>query len=186
VGPCRKCLESPPQYRYIRVPYKYAGKLKEAIWDFKMNRGVSRAQSLAGLLLETEQMGIDWENYDLVIPVPLHDNRIRWRGYNQCALLLREIAKVRKIEWSDEVLYRIVDTPPQYTLKHKQRRKNVKGAFSCKAPSFINQGEILLVDDITTTGSTLSECAKTLKNSGAKVIDAVAIARPITDQDGVF
>ena len=90
---------------------------------------------------------------------------------------------MKKIKWTDHGISRIKDTMPQFKLKPKERHDNVKGAFKCNEPSAFNRASVLLVDDITTTGSTLSECARTLKAAGASIVDAVAIARPVSDYE---
>lgn len=143
-----------------------------------MMRQISLAAPLAGLLLMTQQQGINWEEYDLVCPIPLHRNRLKWRGFNQCSLLLREIAGRINIAWSDDFLVRTRDTTPQFQVSPNERRKNVKGAFSCSSGE-ISESKILLVDDIMTTGSTIVECAEVLKKSGAAIVDAAVLARSI-------
>jgi ComF family protein len=178
-------MTDPPPYRYLRSAYTYQGELRRAILSFKMESQIVRAAPLACLLLATEQMGIDWEGYDLIVPVPLHNNRLRRRGYNQCSLLVSQIARTRKIEWTDQALVRTRDTTPQFMVERKDRRKNVKGAFDCPEPAAVNQLSILLVDDITTTGSTLAECAKVLKEAGASVVDGAVLARPISENEAL-
>ena len=143
-----------------------------------MMRQISLAAPVAGLLLMTQQQGINWEEYDLVCPIPLHRNRLKWRGFNQCSLLLREIAGRINIAWSDDLLVRTRDTTPQFQVSPNERRKNVKGAFSCNSKE-ISESKILLVDDIMTTGSTIVECAEVLKKSGAAIVDAAVLARSI-------
>lgn len=178
---CQDCITSPPSYRYMRAACVYQGRLRQAILDFKMNRSVSRAAPLAGLLLATETMGIDWESYDLVLPVPLHKNRLKWRGFNQCTLLIKEIATFRNIIWSDQLLLRTRDTTPQVELDANKRLENVKGAFECAHLSEIKSATILLVDDITATGATVAECSKILSECGAAMVDVAVLARPVTD-----
>lgn len=155
--------------------------MRTAILEFKMNRQTSRAAPLAGLLLFVEEMGIDWASYDLCIPVPLHNKRLRWRGYNQCSLLLAEIARKRKIQWTDRALIRHRDTRPQFELSATKRRENVKGAFACPAPGELSGKTVLLVDDITTTGATLHECVKVLKKAGVAVVDVAVLAKAGVD-----
>ena len=169
-----------PPYRLMRSAFAYRGALRRAVLAFKMYREVSRARALAGLLLQTETIGIRWEAYDLVVPVPLHDNRLRWRGFNQCTLLLREIAARRPIVWTDRLLVRIRDTTPQVMVLHSDRHKNVAGAFFAEPTADLTGASVLIVDDITTTGATLAECAKALATAGAQVVDAAVLARPLS------
>lgn len=175
---CGQCLQSPPPYRYLRTPFGYQGELRNSILKFKMLRHISLAAPLAGLLLLTEQQGINWNEYDLICPIPLHHNRLKWRGFNQCALLIKEVARQRNIVCSDDVLLRIRDTTPQFMVNPNERSSNVKGAFVCNSED-VSDKKILLVDDITTTGSTIAECAKVLKKAGAFIVDVAVLARSV-------
>ena len=174
---CQDCILDPPEVRCRRSAFLYNDPIREAILAFKMRREIHRAPSLASLLLLTESLGINWEGYDLVLPVPLHNSRLRWRGFNQCALLVREIALYRKFEFSDDALVRNRQTRPQFELTPKKRLENVRGAFSCPRPDLISGKTVLIVDDISTTGATLNECAKALKKAGASYVDAATLCR---------
>ena len=178
---CGDCLADPPSFRTMRAAYIYQGALRQAILRFKMNRETSRDGPLAGLLLATEPLGIDWESYDLVLPVPLHDNRIRWRGYNQSALMVRQVARMRRIAWTDQLLVRRRDTTPQFSVERAKRKENIKGAFICADKEGVSRMSVLMVDDITTTGSTIRECAKVLREAGASVVDGAVLARAIPE-----
>ena len=119
---------------------------------------------------------------DLIVPIPLHRRRLRWRGFNQSTLLAEELAEKilpdTKLEISTDALIRQRYTLPQMTLKdHRQRNANIQNAFIVTDSSKIKNKRILLVDDITTTGSTIFECARTLKKAGAKEIYGVVIAK---------
>lgn len=121
---------------------------------------------------------------DTIIPVPLHPRRLRWRGFNQSELLARnvleKIAPGFPIELENNTIGRVRYTQPQMEIKnHSQRRKNIENAFKISRDNIkkIRNKRILLIDDVTTTGITLFECAKTLKQSGAKEVYAAVIAR---------
>jgi len=118
----------------------------------------------------------------IVIPVPLHKFRENWRGFNQAVLLGREFARRFGFKFSDRILERAVDTRPQVELKGKKRRENVKGAFSLNSGiesrgKMLSQRQLLLIDDVWTTGSTLRECGKVLKKAGAGKVWALTLAR---------
>ncbi|MDH4330380.1 MAG: ComF family protein [Candidatus Moranbacteria bacterium] len=121
---------------------------------------------------------------DIIIPVPLHSKRLRWRGFNQCELLARYISMHltpgMEIPLYCDVLLRKKHTNPQMSIKNYQERKaNLQNAFEVSKNNQILKGKnILLVDDISTTGSTLFECAKTLKKRNAKKVFAIVLARP--------
>jgi ComF family protein len=111
---------------------------------------------------------------DVVVPVPLHERRLRHRGFNPASLLARAIAKPTTSDLVTDLLLRHRDTPTQTNLGRNARRKNVQGAFLCtrKAPE-----NVWLVDDVVTTGSTLEEAARCLKTAGARNVHAICIAR---------
>lgn len=118
---------------------------------------------------------------DLIVPVPLHPKRLRWRSFNQSELLAKEISEglggfgfaVRFAQ----PLRRVRNTKAQMLLKRKQRLCNVQGAFVCSHEEVVRGKHILLVDDVATTGATLSVCAQALKSSGAKTVWAVVVGR---------
>jgi ComF family protein len=122
---------------------------------------------------------------DLILPVPLHKRRLRWRGFNQSALLAKHLASnlltQNDILFAENILLRNRHTTPQMGIKdYKSRKLNITGAFSVMLDSNLKNKTILLVDDIATTGSTLFECAKVLKAAGAQEVFAIVIARQET------
>jgi ComF family protein len=119
---------------------------------------------------------------NLIIPVPLHPKRLHWRGFNQSELLAKHLAQnlltATPLELSTETLIRHRHTSSQKEISdHKARLENIKNAFSVTSTDEIRNKIILLVDDVATTGSTIFECAKTLKQAGAKQVFAIVIAR---------
>lgn len=119
---------------------------------------------------------------DLLLPIPLHSKRLRWRGFNQASLLTKrlsaEIAPGIEIPISENILFRTRFTRAQMKIKnYQQRRANIRNAFEISDPEKIKGKTILLIDDIATTGATLFECAKTLKENGAREVFAIVIAR---------
>ena len=116
-----------------------------------------------------------YANIDIVVPVPLSAKRFSERGYNQSEKMYKPWALEHNLNWQN-LLTRIKETKPQYQLNLKERKENVKNAFNVKKDFCIKGKNILLVDDVYTTGSTLAECAKVLKKAGAKEVRAVALA----------
>lgn len=119
---------------------------------------------------------------DLIIPIPLHPKRLRWRGFNQSEELANNVARNllpgAELETVTDVLFRNRYTWPQMSIKkHSDRGQNVHGAFIVKDHSRIKRKKILLIDDIATTGATIFECCRILKESGAKEVYAAVIAR---------
>lgn len=113
----------------------------------------------------------------ILVPIPLHKKKLKKRGFNQANEIAKELSKFLKISVFSDILIKIKQTPSQTELKKEQREKNIKGAFLCQKPEFIQARKILLVDDIYTTGSTLEECARALQSAGAKQVWGVVVAR---------
>ena len=113
---------------------------------------------------------------DLIVPVPLHPSRVRERGYNQSELLARELSRLTGIPSEPDLLRRTRDTAPQVTMEgYEQRRRNIAGAFECVSDP--SGRSVLLVDDVATTGSTMSACAAPLKAKGATTVWGLSLAR---------
>ena len=111
---------------------------------------------------------------ELVVPVPLHPRRLRARGFNPAVLLTRSVARAAASRVAPRALHRTRSTPSQTGLDRAARRRNVAGAFICGQPL---PPTVWLVDDIVTTGATLSECARSLRRHGARRVVAVCVAR---------
>jgi ComF family protein len=117
---------------------------------------------------------------DLIIPVPLHPKRLRWRGFNQSALLARQISRMYGIPMDPFVLRREHETAPQTQLVEDERRRNVRGAFALHRDRSVDGKSILLVDDVYTSGATVNECSRVLRRSGAKEVFVVTLARAVS------
>ena len=112
------------------------------------------------------------------MPVPLHSRRLRSRGYNQSALLARALGKLTGLAVDERLVSRTRDTPPQVrAASREQRRSNVEDSFRCNA--HVGSIDVILVDDVATTGSTLSACAAALKDAGAGSVWGLAVAREV-------
>ena len=117
------------------------------------------------------------KKYDIIIPVPISKKRLKERGYNQSALIAKEIANYLKIEYNEKVLIKIKDNIAQSILEGKDRELNVKDVYKVKDFEKIKNKKILVIDDIYTTGSTVNECSRILKINGAKDIGVFIIAK---------
>lgn len=114
--------------------------------------------------------------FDAVIPIPLHRDRLKERGYNQTEKIFQEWATANKLIWLNDVLIRSRPTKPLWNLPVLERRRNLKGAFEIRLAHAVAGKAILLVDDIFTSGTTMNECAKALKRAGAVSVYGLAIA----------
>ena len=180
---CSRCQEQLPSFRQARSWAVYAGSsstphpLNEAIQQFKYQRRLSTGKALASLA--AIGCPLDSEPYDMIVPVPLHLERLRWRGFNQSLLLARAIGQARHTPVDPFLLERIRSTTPQTQLKGKERRTNVRGAFHVSDAEKLTGKTVLLIDDVYTSGATTEECARTLRRSGAATVDVFTLARAI-------
>lgn len=114
----------------------------------------------------------------LIIPIPLHYRRLNWRGFNQSEIIAQKIAEYFGWPFDSEILKRIKNPKPQAEINDKKTRlENVSGIFACQKPETVKGKRIFLIDDISTTGSTLDDCARALKISGAKEVIGFVMAR---------
>jgi ComF family protein len=171
---CPSCQEAPLQIDGIRAVGYLEGTLRTAIHRFKYSNMRSLADPLGQLMAQyvmQNQLPID-----VIVPVPLHPQRLRKRGYNQAALLAREIAKTVGLPLSEDALSRVKSTIPQVGLTARERRDNVRGAFHC-SDTGLKEQRILLVDDVCTTGATLEACSLALRERGVGVVWGLVLAR---------
>lgn len=148
------------------------------IHQFKYKKHLCLAAPLGSLLtnlLHLHQETIS--EIDLVVPVPLHWKKKQERGFNQSELIAKKICKSLSLPISTNNLYRIKNTLSQTQLSRLQRQENVKGAFKVKNPEKFFRKNILLVDDVLTTGMTAAECAKSLENAGTSKVFLIVLAR---------
>ena len=116
---------------------------------------------------------------DLIVPVPLHPKRLRWRGFNQSLLLARQVHRLYELPLDPFVLYRDRETAPQTELTEDERRKNVRGAFAIHPGKSLKEKCVLLVDDVYTSGATVNECSRALVRGGAKAVYVLTLARTV-------
>lgn len=159
---------------YIMAPFEYTGELRQVILDFKFKNCWSYAPLLAGMMREYLDSYDIWEEFDFIIPVPLHKQRVKERGYNQSELIAEHISEYLHIPMRADLLRRIRNTKKQSSLKRFDRISNVKDAFECTGD--LSGKKILLLDDICTTGNTLQSCAAELAGAGAEKICALTLA----------
>ena len=174
---CENCIRKRPYYELARAPYFYSGKLKDAIQRFKYNSETHLSTPFGGLLLNFVQKIFHKLNEYIIVPVPLHKNKLRERGYNQSLLLAKSLSRNLGVRLDYLSFIRKRYTLNQAGLRREERITNVKNAFSVFDIEAVEDRKILLVDDVFTTGYTLNECAKTLKKSGAAEVICITLAR---------
>lgn len=169
-GSC-DCRALPERVDRLWVAGPYDGWLRSAVHAFKFNGETSRAAHFASLLERTcASFGVD----TALVPVPLHPKRKRQRGYEQTTILAQEIA-MRTGQPVFTGLRKARNTAQQVGLSRAERSLNLLGAFEL-VPEAICPGDVLLIDDVATTGATLTECALALRTGGATQVSAVVIA----------
>lgn len=180
---CAACLRRPPAFARARAGFAYGAgdrdhPLGRAIQRLKYDRQSQLGPGLAQLLIE-EVAG--WrrklDHVDVVIPVPLHLERLRWRGFNQSQLLASAVARHLQRPLLNSVLRRTKATPAQVHLGESDRRDNVRGAFAARESALVRGRTVLLVDDVMTTGATVDQCSRTLRRAGAREVEVLALAR---------
>jgi ComF family protein len=174
---CEDCLRKRPFYDRLLAPYLYDGALMKGIHQFKYAAKAYLADSFGPLLAQFARRRLNESTGLLAVPVPLHPKRLRERGFNQSLLLARHVAKQLDTGLDFLSLRRVRYTVPQTGLGKDERRKNVRGAFRLINPKAVKGRAVLLVDDVVTTGNTINECARVLKQAGAKNIVCLVLAR---------
>lgn len=171
---CLSCERMPLRIDGIRAVGYLEGPLRTAIHRFKYSNVRGLAELLGRLAVESLL------RYDLpvdtIVPVPLHRRRLAERGYNQASLLAAEIGSALGLPVVDDVLVRVRSTIPQVGLTARRRRENVRGAFRCTSTT-LGGHNILLVDDVCTTGATLEACSSALQDVAAGPVWGLVLAR---------
>lgn len=174
---CAACQKSPHFFDKANSALRYDDDSRSMILGFKHQDRTEYTQYFTKLLYQVGQSF--WTDADIIIPVPLHRNRLLRRRYNQSALLSECLARKTGLMHYPEALVRIKNTPPQQGNLNK-RSKNVKGVFEANIKIDLKEKNVVLIDDVYTTGSTADNCAKTLKRAGAKKVYLLTVFRVIS------
>lgn len=171
---CLACQKRPFPLQTIRATFQYVSPLKELIHKFKYENNFALAEPLG------QAMAVAWSLQDVgitaVVPVPLHPKREQKRGYNQSMLLAQQLCHHHPLPLIPHALRRVRFTRPQIELGADQRQQNVQQAFAAD-PHLAGGQHLLLIDDVCTTGATLSACAEALLDAGAAAVSAYCLAR---------
>ena len=174
---CGACIQNAPPFSHTICPLQYDFPANRLVQAFKFKRQLAAGRVLSHLICEHVNQQ-EQVLPDMLIPVPLHKLRMLHRGFNQAYELAAYASGVLDIPMTADVLRRQRNTKAQSGLSRKQRRKNVKGAFYWHATGKPAR-HVALVDDVMTTGTTVTECARVLKRAGAKRVDIWVAARAI-------
>jgi len=173
---CRDCQQDRPRYRALRSWSVFDGPIRNALHRLKYRRDVALGEALTPQLSE-KLVSLHWP-VDLVVPVPLGRKRLAERGYNQVGLIARPLAMAMRIAYAPDALVRSHETRSQVGLTRVQRQENVRSAFHARHDR-VNGRIVLLMDDVATTGSTLSSCAEALYRAGARDVFGFTVSRAV-------
>jgi ComF family protein len=171
---CESCLRQQPPFTRVHAAGPYAGTLKDAVHHFKYRGRLSLERPLGNLLAEAVNKG-HGPRPDLLVPVPLHLDRLRDRGYNQSLQLARQVGKLLAVPVAPALLRRVRTTVPQQGLDASARKSNLRGAFTVTGS--LAGRHLLLVDDVLTTGATAGECTRVLQAAGAASVEVAVLGR---------
>ena len=178
-GTCRVCLEVRPRFHSLRAWTVFDEPIQSALHKLKYKRDFSVGDAIAAEMMPfVETLG--WK-IDLIVPVPLGKQRMQERGYNQVAMIAKPLAMGLGLHYSANALVRRKETRSQVGLNREERHKNVQNAF--QADSNVRGKVVLIMDDVSTTGSTLSSGAEALYAAGADTVYALTGARALSHQD---
>ena len=178
---CGECLTDPKPFTAARSVAVFEGIVLEAVHALKYHHQTGLGKGLGKMMAGDAYAGLDMQSYTVVMPVPLHIRRLRERGFNQSLLLARVLAASHAIPLDFVTLRRERDTPPQVMMGRRERLGNIKGAFGVARKERVRKQQVLLIDDVYTTGGTLAECARVLMDSGADRVDVLTLARALQD-----
>lgn len=158
--------------------FDYRDILKEKILQYKFKEATYLYKTFIKIILNDKKICGFLKSCDIMIPVPISKKRKQKRGYNQSEMIAKYIAKnIENLTYRNDILYKVKDTLPQSSLNKEKRSQNISNAYCIKNIEQVNNKKILLFDDIFTTGNTVNECAKMLKQAGAKEINVLTLAK---------
>ncbi len=175
-SPCARCQAVRPDFTALRAYAEYRGLVREAILRYKYGRDMGLGEALSRPMIATLQK-LNW-SLDIITSVPLGLARMKERGYNQATLLARPIALHMRLPFSRKLLKRSRETPSQVGLTVTERRKNMMDAFTAER-ELVQGKNILVIDDVATSGATINACANALLDEGASRVYGFTLARAV-------
>lgn len=157
--------------------FKYEGQIRKLILDYKFNGKSYIYLTFVNFLLKNKKIFENIKNYDTIIPVPISKKRLKARGYNQSLLIARKIAKQTNLELVNNCLIKTKNIIEQSKLNREDRMQNIQGVYELKNKQLILNKKVLLIDDIYTTGSTVNECSKILRQGKPNKIGILVLAK---------
>lgn len=164
-------------FNELMYVFKYEGLIRKQILDYKFNDKSYMYLTFVNFLLKNEKIFENIEKYDRIIPVPISKGRLKMRGYNQSLLIAREIAKRTNIKLVNNCLFKTKNIIEQSKLNKEEREKNIQGVYKLQNYQLVENKKVLLIDDIYTTGSTVNECSKILRQANPARIGILVLAK---------
>lgn len=174
---CGDCADQRPYFSSARAVFSFETVILDAIHRFKYKRDFFIGETLASSMADFPFPDMVFSQYSLILPVPLHIKRLRERGFNQSLILARAIGKKRKIPVDFSLLKRHKFTETQTGMHKNERKLNIKDAFEVTDTKKVAGQNVILVDDVYTTGATVNECAKMLLKAKADRVAVLTLAR---------
>jgi len=178
---CPMCRDKTYAFERARSFALYEGALVKAILVLKFEQIQPLGDWFAERLREVLDKEKEVLTPDVVVPVPLHRQREKERGYNQAALISKPLAKRLRLPHRAVLLMRTRPRPDKHILSLEERWESVRGAFATRPGSQVDNQRVLLVDDVLTTGATLDACSRALREAGAKSVIGLTVARAVRD-----
>ena len=157
--------------------FKYEGQVRKLILDYKFNEKSYMYKTFVNFLLNNKKFFNIIKSYDTIVPVPISKQRYKQRGYNQCELLGREIANIVDIQYENNCIFKQKNIIEQSKLNKEERIRNIQGAYYLKNGKKLKNKNVLVLDDIYTTGSTVNECCKIINEAKPNKIGVLTIAK---------
>lgn len=157
--------------------FKYDNLIRNLILDYKFNEKPYLFRSFSEFINKYKKIYLQLENYDIIMAVPISRKRKKERGYNQSLLIAKEMAKGQEVKLKNNIIYKNMHNKTQSILSKKERIENVKNVYNIENKKELTNKNVLLIDDIFTTGATTNECSKILKLAGAKNVDILTLAK---------
>jgi len=175
----KSCLLEIENKKYEKLLYlfKYESLIRKLILRYKFSNKAYLNHFFANEIVKNEENRKILKEYDMIIPVPMHNKKMQKRGYNQTELVADELSKSLEIPSRKDILSKVINTTTQSKLGGKARQSNIQHAFFIKNDIEVEDKKIVLLDDIYTTGATSEECSRVLKDAGAKEVLIVVLAK---------
>ncbi len=177
IDTCADCKNEAPYFDRAWSAYYYDGILKDLIHDFKYKKITSLSTDFTALIVNFMKKYAVGKDCQMILSIPMHPDRLFKREINHSDVMARALGKTTGIPYSENTLIKTKDTSLQSKLKRNARIKNLHSSFSLKNAGIVRGKNILLVDDLFTTGSTVNECSRLLKSRGAGYIEVITLAR---------